>query len=138
MDAGKRLKAWREEHPDEELTIDTDPRFIGNIEGKTGIGAKIRKLSLDDLPKGFNILFGSMSLVGVRAPSVTEWERYEYRHRARLACKPGLTGFWLVCGKSNSMNFEEATALDTEYIQDWSLGDDCIILWKTVLLRFKT
>lgn len=138
MDAGERLASWRSEHPDEELTINKDPRFIGNESGKIGIGAKIRKASLDDLPKGFNIFLGSMSLVGVRAPSVSEWERYEYRHRARLACKPGLTGLWQASGKSKTMSFEEATALDTEYIQNWSLGLDWSILWKTVTNKTKT
>ena len=137
MDAGERLKKFRAEHPDEELTINTDPRFIGNENGKVGIGARIRKASLDDLPKGINILFGTMSLVGVRAPSVTEWEHYEYRHRARLACKPGLTGLWQVRAKNKTLSFEEATALDTEYIQNWSLGLDWSILWKMVVMKSK-
>ena len=135
MDATEKLRAFRTEHPDEALTIDTDPRFVGNIDGKTGIGAKLRKTSLEDLPKGFNILLGSMSLVGVRAPSVAEWERYEYRHRARLACKPGLTGLWQASGKSKTMSFEEATTLDTEYIKTWDLELDWKILLKTATLR---
>jgi len=135
MDATERLKAWKSEHPDAELTIDTDPRFIGNAEGKVGIGAKLRKTSLEDLPKGFNVLLGSMSLVGVRAPSVAEWEKYEYRHRDRLACKPGLTGLWQASGKSKTMSFEEATALDTEYIKTWDLELDWKILMKTAVLR---
>ena len=111
--------------------ITEDPRFIGNKNGHTGIGVFIRKSGLDDLPKGLNILKGEMSLVGTRAPSVAEWERYEYRHRARLACKPGLTGLWQASGRSRTMDFEEATALDTEYIANWSLRLDWKILFKT-------
>ena len=135
MDAGERLRTWKADHPDTELTLENDPRFIGNTDEKEGIGAKIRKLSLDDLPKGFNVLLGAMSLVGPRAPSVAEWEKYEYRHRARLACKPGLTGLWQASGNSKTMSFEEATALDTDYIQNWSLGKDWSILWKTVVQK---
>lgn len=135
MDADKRIKEWREKHPDEKPTISTDPRFIGNENGKTGIGARLRKLSIDDLPKGFNVLLGSMSLVGTRAPSIEEWERYEYRHRARLACKPGLTGLWQASGRSKTMSFEEATALDTDYIANWSLELDFKILFKTATLK---
>ena len=126
MDAEERLQNWNEP-----LTLKTDPRFIGNENGKTGIGYFLRHWSLDELPKGFNVLFGSMSLVGTRAPSVSEWESYEFRHRARLACKPGITGLWQASGKSKSMSFEEATALDTEYIANWSLGLDWRILFKT-------
>ncbi len=100
-----------------------------------GIGQKLRDLGLDDLPKGFNILLGQMSLVGTRAPSIEEWKNYEFRHRARLACKPGITGLWQASGKSKIMSFEEATALDTDYIMNWSLGLDWRILFKTVALR---
>lgn len=132
MDADKRINEWYEKHPDERPELASDPRFIGNKDGKTGIGVAIRRLGLDELPKGFCILLGSMSLVGTRAPSVEEWESYEFRHRARLACKPGLTGLWQASGKSRTMSFEEATELDTEYIANWSLELDWSILFKTI------
>ena len=73
-----------------------------------------------------------MSLVGTRAPSVSEWEQYENRHRAHLSCKPGITGLWQASGKSKTMSFEEATKLDTEYIANWSIGLDLRILFRTV------
>ncbi len=74
-----------------------------------------------------------MSLVGTRAPSAGEWDKYEYRHRARLACKPGITGLWQVCNTHSrrggrALSFEEATAIDTEYITNWSMGLDWSIL----------
>jgi lipopolysaccharide/colanic/teichoic acid biosynthesis glycosyltransferase len=117
--------------------MDFDPRIIGNEvlpDGmrKTGIGEFIRKSSLDELPQGFNILLGQMSLVGTRPPTVDEWEKYEFHHRARLATKPGLTGMWQVSGRSDITNFEDVTRLDTEYIENWSLGLDVKILLKTV------
>lgn len=116
--------------------LDWDPRIIGNkiVDGKqvTGIGEKIRSASWDEWPQFFNILKGDMSLVGTRPPTIDEWEKYKYHHRARLAFKPGLTGMWQVSGRSNITDFEEVVKLDTEYINHWSIGLDLRIMLKTV------
>lgn len=116
--------------------LDWDPRIIGNriVNGKqvTGIGEKLRSGSWDEWPQFFNILLGQMSLVGTRPPTVDEWEKYKYHHRARLATKPGLTGMWQVSGRSKITDFEEVVKLDTEYINHWSIGLDIRILLKTV------
>ena len=116
--------------------LDFDPRIIGNkiVDGKqvTGIGEFIRRTSLDEFPQFFNILKGDMSLVGTRPPTEDEWEKYKYHHRARLAIKPGLTGMWQVSGRSEITDFEEVVKLDTEYINNWSIGLDIRILWKTL------
>ncbi len=117
--------------------LDWDPRIIGNVElpdgtKKTGIGEFIRKTSLDEFPQFFNVLMGDMSLVGTRPPTPDEWDKYEHHHRARLATKPGLTGMWQVSGRSEIMDFEEVVKLDTDYIQNWSMGLDMKILLKTV------
>ncbi len=116
--------------------LDFDPRIIGNEilkDGtkKTGIGEFIRRTSLDELPQGFNILIGQMSLVGTRPPTVDEWEKYELHHRARLSAKPGLTGMWQVSGRSDITDFEDVTRLDTEYIENWNIGLDIQIIFKT-------
>ena len=120
--------------------LDWDPRIIGNkiVDGKqvTGIGEKIRSGSWDEWPQFFNILMGQMSLVGTRPPTVDEWEKYKYHHRARLATKPGLTGMWQVSGRSKITDFEEVVKLDTEYINHWSIGLDMKILIKTVKAVF--
>lgn len=121
--------------------LDFDPRIIGNQElpdgtRKTGIGEFIRKTSLDEFPQFFNVLAGDMSLVGTRPPTPDEWEKYEYHHRARLAIKPGITGMWQVSGRSEITDFEEVVKLDTEYIQNWSIGMDLRILLKTVVNVF--
>ncbi len=116
--------------------LDWDPRIIGNkiVDGKqvAGIGEKIRSTSLDEFPQFFNVLKGDMSLVGTRPPTEDEWEKYKYHHRARLATKPGLTGMWQVSGRSKITDFEEVVRLDTEYINNWSLGLDFRILIRTV------
>lgn len=73
---------------------------------------------------------------GTRPPTVDEWEKYEYHHRARLAIKPGVTGMWQTSGRSEITDFEEVVRLDTEYITNWSLGLDLKILFKTIGVLF--
>lgn len=62
---------------------------------------------------------------------------YELHHRARLAIKPGITGMWQVSGRSEITDFEEVVKLDTKYINEWSLGLDIKILFKTVMVVLK-
>lgn len=107
-----------------------DPRI-------TKVGKFIRKFSIDELPQFFNILFGSMSLVGTRPPTIDEVEKYERNHWRRISIKPGLTGMWQVSGRSNITNFDEIVELDVEYIDNWSLGLDIRIILKTVLVVLK-
>lgn len=117
--------------------MDFDPRIIGNKilpdgKKKTGIGQFIRSTSLDEFPQFYNVLIGKMSLVGFRPCLKSEYEEYEYHHRARIAMKPGITGMWQVSGRSDIIDFEEVVRLDTEYIRNWSMGLDLRILLKTV------
>ena len=65
-----------------------------------------------------------------------EWDKYELHHRRRLAIKPGLTGMWQVSGRSEITDFEEVVELDTKYIEQWSIGLDIKILFKTVTVVF--
>ena len=75
---------------------------------------------------------GEMSLVGTRPPTPDEWEKYAFHHRARLATKPGITGLWQISGRSEIKDFEEVVKLDTDYIQNWSIGKDIKIIFKTI------
>lgn len=122
--------------------LDFDPRVIGNKilpDGthKTGIGDFIRRTSLDEFPQFFNVLKGDMSIIGTRPPLLSETSLYEFHHRARLAIKPGITGMWQVSGRSDITDFEEVVRLDKEYIENWNIGMDIKILFKTVLVVFK-
>lgn len=74
-----------------------------------------------------------MTLAGTRPPTVDEWEQYELHHRSRMSTKPGITGMWQVSGRSDITDFEEVVRLDTEYIENWTIGLDIKILMKTVL-----
>jgi exopolysaccharide biosynthesis polyprenyl glycosylphosphotransferase len=100
-----------------------DPRI-------TRVGGFLRRYSIDELPQLFNVLSGSMSLVGPRPPLPEESARYEEDVRRRLLVKPGLTGLWQVSGRSD-LSWEEAVRLDLRYVEDWSLAMDAMILWKT-------
>ena len=111
--------------------IKDDPRILPKI------GKRIRDWSIDELPQFWNILKGDMSLVGTRPPTVEEFECYEPHHKARLAFKPGLTGLWQVSGRNRIDEFEEIVRLDTEYIKNWSLKEDLIIILKTFVVVFK-
>lgn len=113
--------------------MDNDPRIIGSEKGPgKGIGNFIRKTSIDEFPQFWNVLKGEMSLVGTRPPTVDEWEKYDLHHRARLAVKPGITGMWQVSGRSDITDFEEVVQLDTSYIENWSIGLDFRIVFKTL------
>jgi exopolysaccharide biosynthesis polyprenyl glycosylphosphotransferase len=96
----------------------------------TRIGAVIRKYSIDELPQLFNVLTGSMSLIGPRPCQPAEAARYTAEMRRRHAVKPGLTGLWQVSGRSN-LSWDESVKLDLQYVDDWSLAMDVKIAAKT-------
>lgn len=144
MDAEERKKELMDENRVKDgmmFKLDFDPRIIGNEilpDGtkKTGIGEFIRKTSLDEFPQFFNVLGGSMSTVGTRPPTIDEYEKYRFHHRARMSVKPGVTGMWQVNGRSEITDFEEVVKLDTSYIVNWSLLLDLKILFKTIKVIF--
>ncbi|MDG4861163.1 sugar transferase [Streptomyces sp. T-3] len=97
----------------------------------TRVGAALRRYSIDELPQLFNVLTGSMSLVGPRPPLPEESAAYGPDIRRRLLVKPGLTGLWQISGRSD-LPWAEAVRLDLRYVEDWSLALDAVILWKTL------
>ncbi|NGO08540.1 sugar transferase [Streptomyces sp. HC44] len=101
----------------------------------TRVGAVLRRYSIDELPQLFNVLTGSMSLVGPRPPLPEESAAYGPDIRRRLLVKPGLTGLWQINGRSD-LPWEEAVRLDLRYVEDWSLALDAVILWKTLRAVF--
>ena len=141
VDAEERKEELRQDNEMEGLMfkIDGDPRILGSgKDGKRkGIGYFIRVWSLDEFPNAWSILKGDMSVVGTRPPTMDEYDKYELRHKSRLAVKPGLTGLWQVSGRSDITDFEEIVKLDNEYIQNWTIGLDIKIMLKTFAAVFK-
>lgn len=107
-----------------------DPRI-------TRVGKFIRKTSIDELPQFFNVLMGTMSLVGTRPPTVDEVEKYERKQWRRISIKPGITGMWQVNGRSEVTSFDEIVQMDIEYIDTWDLLLDFKIILKTVAVLVK-
>ena len=108
--------------------IKNDPRV-------TGVGRFIRKYRLDEIPQFWNILKGDMSLVGPRPHQPDEISKYEKRHKRVLAIKAGATGLAQVSGSSD-LPFDQEVAVDTFYIENWSLWMDLKIVLKTLLKVF--
>ena len=97
----------------------------------TGVGAFLRKTSLDELPQFINVLKGEMSLVGPRPPVPYEVEAYDIWHRRRLLeARPGITGLWQVSGRSR-VTFDDMVRLDLHYARTWSPWMDIKILLRT-------
>ncbi len=110
-----------------ERKIDNDPRI-------TKIGNFLRKTSLDELPQLFNILFGSMSVVGPRPISKKELDNFEPEELDILfKAKPGLTGYWQVYGRSD-IDFEsgERQKLELEYFSKRGFWFDLGLVFKTI------
>lgn len=103
--------------------IKGDPRI-------TKCGRWMRKYSLDELPQFWNVLMGTMSLVGPRPPLLREVNGYEQHTHRRLLIKPGITGLWQINGRSD-LPWDEAVRLDLYYVENWSIAGDLIIMWRT-------
>ncbi|MCF7995572.1 MAG: sugar transferase [Chromatiaceae bacterium] len=106
-----------------------DPRI-------TRVGRFLRRTSLDELPQFWNVLQGSMSLVGTRPPTPDEIDQYDVPEWRRLDVKPGITGEWQVNGRSAIKSFEDIIRLDLRYQRNWSLWYDIRLLFKTVAVVF--
>lgn len=104
--------------------IPDDPRV-------TPVGRVLRRTSLDELPQLFNVLAGTMSIVGPRPALPSEVREYDETYRRRLSVKPGLTCLWQISGR-NEVDFENWMQLDMQYIDSWSLSLDLKIMAKTI------
>ena len=105
-----------------------DPRM-------TKIGSFMRKTSLDELPQFFNVLLGTMSVIGPRPDLLRETELYTGRQRDKLNMRPGITGYAAVYGR-NSLEWKQRLELDVYYIDNASLLLDVKIFFKTFTTVF--
>ncbi len=108
--------------------IKNDPRI-------TRVGRFLRKTSLDELPQFINVLLGDMSIVGPRPPVPSEVKQYKRSLNRRLSINPGITCIWQVSGRNN-IPFDRWMEMDMEYIDNWSLKLDFIIILKTFKVIF--
>jgi Undecaprenyl-phosphate galactose phosphotransferase WbaP len=134
QDAELNLEKYLDENPDarEEYLryrkLENDPRV-------TGVGAFMRKFSLDEIPQFLNVVRGEMNLIGPRAYMLDELDPQDEITKTILQVKPGVTGWWQVMGR-NEATFEERQRLDLYYITNWSLWLDYYIMIKSVWIIF--
>ncbi|MBB5164305.1 exopolysaccharide biosynthesis polyprenyl glycosylphosphotransferase [Mycobacterium sp. AZCC_0083] len=123
--------AWQQRDTVTQLNEVDGPLFkMENDPRVTRVGALIRKTSLDELPQLINVVRGEMSLVGPRPLPTEESDRIDGAALARLDVKPGITGLWQVCGRSD-LAYADLQHLDSVYVQSWSLMWDLRIMGQT-------
>ena len=106
-----------------------DPRI-------TRIGKFLRKTGIDEFPQLINVIKGEMSLIGPRPPLESEVKQYERWHLRRLSVKPGITCTWQIMPQRNDVKFEQWMNMDLNYIDNWSLGLDIRLFFKTITALF--
>jgi len=110
---------WKANHK-----LSCDPRI-------TRVGRFLRTTSLDELPQFFNVLGGTMSLVGPRPIVRAEIAKYGDHYEVYKRLKPGITGLWQVSGRNNT-TYGQRVAFDDYYVRNWSIWMDIWIMTKTV------
>jgi exopolysaccharide biosynthesis polyprenyl glycosylphosphotransferase len=126
VDAEARMAALEQENEGAGplFKMKQDPRI-------TRVGAFLRRTSLDELPQLWNVLTGSMSLVGPRPALPREVALYEDFADRRLLVTPGITGLWQVSGRSD-LDWADGVRLDLHYVENWSFVHDVVILARTI------
>jgi len=120
-------------HPPESDNEMQGPAFkMKNDPRITRVGKFLRRSSIDELPQLWNVIKGDMSLVGPRPPLPREVEKYTDEQKKRLSVTPGITCYWQVQPKRNSLTFDEWVALDLKYISERSFKTDLKIMFKTI------
>ncbi|MEU8772988.1 sugar transferase [Streptomyces sp. NPDC048606] len=97
----------------------------------TRVGRLLRRTSMDELPQLFNVLTGSMSLVGPRPPLPEEVAEYDEVELRRLSVRPGMTGLWQISGRSD-LSWDETIQLDLQYVDNWSFTSDVDVMGRTL------
>ncbi|QHN02180.1 undecaprenyl-phosphate galactose phosphotransferase WbaP [Granulicella sp. WH15] len=110
---------WERDHK-----LKKDPRV-------TWIGRILRKTSLDELPQLWNVICGTMSLVGPRPIVQSEVQKYGRIYGQYQRVTPGVTGLWQISGRNNT-TYELRTRIDDYYVSNWSLSMDIYILFRTL------
>ena len=103
--------------------LERDPRV-------TRAGRVLRKYSLDELPQVFNVLNGTMSLVGPRPYLTRELGDVGAYGETIFEAKPGITGYWQVSGRS-TVTFQERLEMESHYVRNWSIWWDVVLLTQT-------
>lgn len=97
----------------------------------TRVGRVLRAMSIDELPQFWNVLQGTMSLVGPRPALPSEVTQFDAELQRRHSVRPGVTGLWQIEARHNP-SFNAYRRLDLRYVDNWSLSLDFSIIVATV------
>ena len=131
LDAAARLEDYFRRNPEARLDWARFKKIKNRDPRVTRVGRFLRRFSLDELPQLLNVLRGEMSLVGPRPYMQDELEQAKRIKSVLLQVKPGITGLWQTSGRS-LVPFRERLRLDEQYVRNWSLWRDVVILMRTV------
>ncbi len=120
----EQQKEWKKNYK-----LEHDPRI-------TKVGSFLRKTSLDELPQLFNIIGGSLSVVGPRPVIGEELDKYGANKLKFLSVKPGLTGYWACHGRSNT-TYDERMKMELYYVDHASISLDLKIIFKSIFSVLK-
>lgn len=101
-----------------------DPRI-------TRLGRFLRRSSIDELPQLFNVLFGTMSIVGQRPILASQRDAFGLHIAGYERARPGITGLWQVRGR-NKLSFAQRAQMGSEYVNRWSIWFDIKIIAMTI------
>ena len=104
--------------------IRNDPRY-------TRVGKILSRIALDELPQLMNIIEGTMSFVGPRPLPLSEAAAVPRKYEERFSVMPGMTSEWIILG-AHSLSFKKWMELDCQYAKKRSIGEDILILLRTV------
>jgi undecaprenyl-phosphate galactose phosphotransferase len=129
-DADKILRELLARKP--ELRVEWEASYkLASDPRTTKIGRFLRVTSMDELPQFINVLCGEMSLVGPRPLLLEEVPHHQQSIDLYMSVLPGITGLWQVSGR-NDLEYDQRRFLNDQYVQNWSIWSDFVILLKTV------
>ena len=121
----KYKKQWKKNQK-----LDSDPRI-------TKIGSFLRKTSLDEVPQFINVLKGDMSMIGPRPLVEGELDAHNGNHELYESVRPGITGWWAACSRSNCESYDERLELEYYYIKNRGFKIDVKCIFKTIKVVLK-
>ncbi len=131
---GRDAEGMRHALADQNDKVNGGPLFkMRNDPRTTRIGKILRHYNIDELPQLFNVLGGSMSIIGPRPFVIHEAEQIGDWGARRNDLTPGITGLWQISDR-NEVSYEEMIQLDYLYVSNWSVWWDLRILLQTVPL----
>nr|WP_050568468.1 undecaprenyl-phosphate glucose phosphotransferase [Dickeya chrysanthemi] len=141
--SGNKIKVWKFRSMHVMENSDVVKQATKNDPRVTRFGAFLRRTSLDELPQFFNVLQGTMSIIGPRPHAVVHNEQYRQlveNYMIRHKVKPGISGLAQVNGYRGEVDtldkMEKRVYYDIAYIQSWSLWLDIKIIFKTIFKGF--